>query len=506
MRYLSFLVLLCLLAACNTVQTLATIQPAAPSVEPIDITILQLNDVYEIAPLEGGRVGGLARVGTLLAQLEAENPNTIAVMAGDFLSPSFIGTLRMNGERVAGKQMVETLNAMGLDYATFGNHEFDLSDSTLLRQRLDLADFKFVCANARWESPMGRRPFVQRGQAVPDYIVHTFTTPSGANVKLAIVGVVLPFAKQDYLYYEEVTSSFSQAVAAASETADIVVGLTHLNLEDDLNLATAVPGLPLFMGGHEHENNSRFIGSTVIAKADANAKTVYIHRLRYYPDCGLVKLRSELLPIDGRLANHPPTQAVVEKWASQQNGMLKELGYQADRVLTHLSAPLEGREVIVRNQPTNYGQLTLEACQAAWPGAALYLLNSGSLRIDDQLAGTVTEYDVLRTFPFGGPIVRQEIVGADLIRLLDIGTLTNKGEGGYLQLLGAEKINGRWQLQGEAIQERLSYPVVLPKFLADGRENNLGFLQAYPQQTQDQLSGVGNNDIRDIVIAYMAKL
>ena len=68
--------------------------------KPFEFTILQLNDVYEIAPLEGGKVGGMARVATLLRQLEAENPNTIAVLSGDFLSPSFMGTLyRTNWSR-----------------------------------------------------------------------------------------------------------------------------------------------------------------------------------------------------------------------------------------------------------------------------------------------------------------------------------------------------------------------------------------------------------------------
>ncbi len=506
MKHLYSFFLWLLLVACSTPQPrLSTEGRSDQASAPIDITILQLNDVYEISPLEGGTVGGLARVATLLEQLKSENPNTIAVMAGDFLSPSFMGTLKMNGERVAGQQMVETLNAMGLDYATFGNHEFDLSDSMLLRKRLDQSDFKYVCANARWESPMGRRPFIQRGRAVPDYIVHEFKTAHGQAVRLAIIGVVLPFAQQDYLYYEDVTASFQQAAEAASESANIMVGLTHLNLEDDMRLALAVPDLPLFMGGHEHENNSRFVGSTVIAKADANAKTVYIHRLRYYPDCGISHLRSELMPIDGRLAKHPATQAVIDKWAGQQSIMLADLGYDANRVLTTLTSPLEGREVVVRNQQTNYGQLTLAAFQAAWPGAAVYLLNSGSLRIDDKLMGTVTEYDVLRSFPFGGPIVRQEIVGADLIQLLEIGTFTNQGEGGYMQRLGAEKEGDNWVVDGQPIQERLSYSVVMPKFVADGRENNLSFLAGYAQTSEAALMGVKSNDIRDIVIAYMGR-
>lgn len=50
----------------------------------IEFTFLQLNDVYEIAPIQGGEFGGMARVETLHQQLLAENPNTMLFMAGDF--------------------------------------------------------------------------------------------------------------------------------------------------------------------------------------------------------------------------------------------------------------------------------------------------------------------------------------------------------------------------------------------------------------------------------------
>ena len=96
------------------------------SQENIDFIILQMNDVYEIAPLEGGKAGGLARVATVRQDLLKESPNVVTVLSGDFLSPSFIGTLKTDeGEKIAGLQMIETLNTLGLDYATFGNHEFD---------------------------------------------------------------------------------------------------------------------------------------------------------------------------------------------------------------------------------------------------------------------------------------------------------------------------------------------------------------------------------------------
>jgi 5'-nucleotidase/UDP-sugar diphosphatase len=132
MRLRSLLLLIVLIAvSCQTNKSektsdLAIVQPI--SAEVVSFNILQMNDVYEIAPIEGGQRGGLARVATIKNELIKINPNTISIMAGDFLSPSALGVTTINGETLAGKQMVDSLNVTGLDYAILGNHEFDISE------------------------------------------------------------------------------------------------------------------------------------------------------------------------------------------------------------------------------------------------------------------------------------------------------------------------------------------------------------------------------------------
>lgn len=59
----------------------------------VKITLLHLNDVYEITPVsKAPPQGGLARVATLRKRLLKENPNTITILAGDLFSPSALGT------------------------------------------------------------------------------------------------------------------------------------------------------------------------------------------------------------------------------------------------------------------------------------------------------------------------------------------------------------------------------------------------------------------------------
>ena len=484
-----------------------TVEIVDAAEEPVEFTILQINDVYEIAPISGGKVGGLARVGGVLRQLEAENPNTIAVLAGDFLSPSFMGTLEMeNDEPIAGLQMVETLNAMGLDYATFGNHEFDLKTGELLEKRIDASEFEYMSVNAQFVgSDRSRRAFRQNGKDVPPYSLHTINQ-NGKSYELAIVGVVLPFNKKDYVDYRDVNTSFGTQVKMARAEADIVIGLTHLSVDGDEELAKAVPGLPLFMGGHEHHQLSRYVGETAITKADANAKTVYVHRLTYYPSTELCRVVSEIVPINEETPEDEVTAAVVAKWQGKMEILVERMGYDLYEVLDTLDEKLIGTEVFVRSSQTNYGQLTNEAIATAWPGADAYVFNSGSLRIDDDISGIVTTYDVLRSFPFGGPMVQLSMTGSQLQQMLDTGETTNQGEGGYLQRFQAEKQGGQWQINGQALVASNSYKVVMPSFLAGGGEANLGFLGDITAKEERDDFSVGadtvKNDIRDIVIHY----
>ena len=112
----------------------------------VEVTLMQLNDVYEITPVEGGKFGGMARVAAVRQQLLAENPNTFTVLAGDFISPSAIGTSSYQGKRINGAQMVAAMNAVGVDFVCFGNHEFDWGYEPL-QERINESKFTWISSN-----------------------------------------------------------------------------------------------------------------------------------------------------------------------------------------------------------------------------------------------------------------------------------------------------------------------------------------------------------------------
>lgn len=450
----------------------------------IEIVFLHLNDVYEISPLSDGS-GGLARVAALRQSLKAKNPNTYTIVAGDFTSPSVIATLRHEGKRIRGRHMVEVFNTLGIDAVAFGNHEFDY-DYDDLQARLNESRFTWLGTNLRWvqsDSIVG--PFFQQRseserKPCPDYQIVEFTDADGTRLRVGLWGVTVTINSKPYVHYLDPLDAAQRTCETLRGQCDVQVGLTHLDIEDDLKLAARLPDVPLLMGGHDHDNMLHRVGRTAVAKADANARTVYVHRLRYDKRRGQVQVRSELRSIDAQLPEEPNTAAVVAKWEKIKEEALQSAGFNAAAQVTVLKTPLDCREAFIRHQQAPVGKIILNAMLAAArekPDCAL--LNSGSIRIDDVLSGPVREIDVVRLLPFGGGISEVEMRGALLQRTLDA-SLRNKGKGGYLQLayISRDEATHQWLVRGSPLDPTRTYRVVMPDFLLTGAETNMDFLKA----------------------------
>lgn len=482
----------------------------------IEVVFLQMNDVYEIAPLEGGRVGGMARVAAIKKELLQHNPNTFAVMAGDFLNPSVIGNMKYEGSRIRGKQMVETMNAAGVDIATFGNHEFDLKEEELL-QRLQESAFQWVSSNVEHKRGDSLIPFVSNSgtsaRPVPKTLLLNATDRDGTSIKIGILGLTLPSNKVDFATYTDVYAAATTTSQALAQQADFIVAITHLDLEDDLAVSKQNQGIRLIMGGHEHTHSYDTVGKSFVAKADANAKTVYVHTLTYNKKTRQLSVNSSLRSVNQDITPDEATAQVVNKWTSIADQSFKEQGFNPGEALYTTSETLEGRESHMRHEPTNLGKLITKAMSAAAPQAEVALLNSGSVRVDDQLSGSITQYDVIRTLPFAGKIVEADIKGGLLEKILNTG-INNTGNGGYLQTDKAEyqQATQTWLISGKPLNIQKTYRVAFSDYLLTGLETNFDYLKAgNPDIIKIYEADTGNkaelrNDIRLAVIAYMRAL
>lgn len=124
----------------------APLAHAQTSAEPVDVTLLAINDFHGyLRPAPGGitiddpadrtkkitvPAGGAEHLATLVKQLRAGKKNTAFVAAGDLIGASpFLSALFHD------EPTIEALSMMGLDIASVGNHEFDEGRDELLRMQ-----------------------------------------------------------------------------------------------------------------------------------------------------------------------------------------------------------------------------------------------------------------------------------------------------------------------------------------------------------------------------------
>ncbi len=464
--------------------------------ERVPFTILHINDLYEITPVAGGKEGGMARLATIHKQLTRENPRTYMMIAGDVISPSALGTAKINGQAIAGEQMIAVLNAIGLDYATFGNHEFDVTEQQF-KARMKQSTAKWFSANVRDVAG-------NRFEGIPDHELFTVKGPKGAIVRVGIISVTLNQTVKPWVTYKDALATAKEEAKALRPTVDVLIALTHQAITDDIKLAKEVPELDMIMGGHEHENMQIWRGShlTPIFKADANVRTAYIHRLVYDTTAKKLTIISELRKIDETIKQDPATAKLVQQWVKKGFDAFRANGFEPEELVANISTPLNGKETDVRNSRTNLTELIASAMYHEVEGADAAFYNSGSIRIDDELpAGPVTQYDIIRVLPFGGKVVEVNMKGALLQRVLDAGW-KNKGSGGWLQWQNISRSETGWTVAGLPLDASKTYKVATTDFLLTGGERNIEFLTRQDPGVEKVLE---HRDVRFAVIQELKR-
>jgi 2',3'-cyclic-nucleotide 2'-phosphodiesterase (5'-nucleotidase family) len=507
---LSFFIAL-LLSGCTLLDTIPNnkVDPVKGA-GAITLKIVQINDVYEIAPLNGGEYGGLARVAYIRDSIKQKFPNTYLFLAGDFLNPSLLGTIKVDGERLNGKHMIDVLNAMEIDLVTFGNHEFDLSEEDL-QKRLDESTFKWMSSNTRHATENSVKPFTTKWEytnlPIADYITFNAADVDGNKIKLGVFGVTTPSNPKEYVFYEDIYQSSVRAYEEAITKADIVVGLTHVSVAEDIEIAKRIRDLPLIMGGHEHFNMLLKEGRTIIAKADANAKSVYVHTLQYNLRTKHLYLNSDLVYVGSDTQSSAKVERVVNKWDALLGEKLKEVVDSPNEIIFTSNAILDGTDETNRSSQSNLGDIITKAMTNAFgrqvDGA---IVNGGSIRIDDNLQGNITSTDVFRILPFGGSVLKVELKGSLLTQVLDYGE-QKKGTGAYLQRNNfSQDSDGVWSIGGTPIRSNRNYTIALSDFLMKGLDipfltpDNSGVVKIYTPKENETAA-----DIRKVIITYLKK-
>lgn len=384
-------------------------QTAAKDECLVHVTLLQVNDVYQFTPVDEGKAGGLGRLAVLRQRIMSESRHTLFLMSGDTISPS-VESLTYKGQ-----QMIDAWNAIGLDIAVFGNHEFDFGPETLLSR---MKESRFVWLGANVIDKKTRKTFAN----TPPFEIREFD-----HVKVGIFGLVLPDTKKtsnpgDNIEIRDVCQTARRIVPQMrARGAGVIVALTHLSMEEDKQLARCAPGIDVIVGGHEHTLLQSASGGTPIFKMTSDAREMGRIQLNISAADG--RLRSidwKIIPVNSEVdqdtefaAARQPFDAAMSKYDALMEKLAVEVGSTA--------VVLNAKSKDNRTQETNIGNFVADAFRKA-TDAEIGFVNGGSIRADDNIrVGTLTERNVLSILPFPNPVVKIEVTGETLLKVLEHG-------------------------------------------------------------------------------------
>jgi 2',3'-cyclic-nucleotide 2'-phosphodiesterase (5'-nucleotidase family) len=367
--------------------------PAQPPV----LTLLHFNDVYQLGPVDGGRRGGFARLATLVKRYRARSQPNLLLFAGDLISPSVESSV------FKGAQLIDGMNLLGVDAATFGNHEFDYGPQELV-QRVQESRFPWVVSNV---FAPGLRPF----PGVRPWLV---LSPGG--VPVGIVGLL---TEETAALSSPGQTTFGNIYAVAREVvrilrargARVIVALTHLSMAEDQQLLRQVPEVDVVIGGHEHDPLTATVDGRRVAKAGSDARWLGVTRLRLD---GSRASQHELVDADEQVPPDPEMDRLVQRYAER-------LSRELEVVIGETTVPLDARNATVRQQESNLGNFIADVMRSA-VGADVAITNGGGIRTNALFpAGRITRKDVLAWLPFGNVVVKVAVPGAVLREALENG-------------------------------------------------------------------------------------
>lgn len=215
-------------------------------IETKQVTIFFVNDVH-------GQLDNFSKIKHIV-DLEKQKTNVIVACGGDMFS----GNPVVDNYTEKGFPMIDIMNKVGFDVLALGNHEFDYGES-VLKDRMEQADFKWVCANVDMGSTEIPGPSAFITINIDDLNIIFFGLVETNGKEDATIPSTHPWRVENLSFKrpENVVSQYANL--KEQENADLYIALTHLGYSNykenlgDVELALQHPYFDMIIGGHSHQ-------------------------------------------------------------------------------------------------------------------------------------------------------------------------------------------------------------------------------------------------------------
>lgn len=478
--------------------------------------------------VEGIPAGGSEYLAAKLAELRAGNKYSLTVAAGDLIggSPAFSGLFH-------DEPSVESLNAIGLDVSSVGNHEFDEGVTELLRMQnggchpIDGCYFPtepFTGAEFQW---LAANVVNQAGQTpLPPYWIERFQ-----NIKVGFIGMTLEATDtlvaavgiQGWDFLDEAETANALVPILKAQGVNAIVVLLHeggsqtpppgaidacvgisgpiVAINDALD-----PAIDVLITGHTHLPYNCVLPDAagkprIVTSAYSYGRVV--SELDLVLDKRTKDIRRDLSTSTNHLVDQtaltpdPALSAIIAKWQPLYDvAGTTPVGTITADIIRGGTPPGDDRGV-----ESAAGNLVADAQLWATSSnfADVAFMNPGGVRSDLTYAESAGEGDGVVTFgeaftfqPFGNTLITYPMTGAQIISVLEeqcqpLGTsrpfLHLGVSQGFSYNLSKTIVAGNCtsvtvsnvQLNGAALDPAAIYYVTVNNFLADGGDNFFTF-------------------------------
>ena len=539
---------------CKTLLATSLLAIASPSTfakaikdHPYHFTIVHTNDhhgrFWKNSDGEYGLSAQKTAIDRIRAEVKANGGQVLVLSGGD------INTGVPESDMQDAEPDFKGMSKIGFDAMVLGNHEFDNPLPVLAKQQ-KWANFPFLSANIH----RAGRPMFE-----------AYKIFNKGGLKIAVLGLTTndtqKMVSPENLAYADTWKSgrvtnpkstagleFSSPIDAASKwvpvlrtQADVVIAATHMghynngnhgsNAPGDVEMARAVNGIDLIVGGHsqnpvcmkaENDRNDAYVPGGECTPDRQNGAWIvqahewgkYVGRADFTFKNGVLTLdHYALIPInlkksikspDGttsskmlyteEIGENPDMLAFLQSFQDKgQKTLMVEVGS------TH--GVLDGDRSHVRAQPTNLGTLIATSMMEKVK-ADFAVMNSGGVR-DSIADGKITYKDVLKVQPFGNSIVYADLTGQEVQTYMNAMATMTAGSGAFPQFAGIRAVfeNGLAhdiQINHAPLDLNKTYRIALNDFAASGGDG-------YPKlKSTASYVNTGFNDA-DVLKAYISK-
>lgn len=344
-----------------------------------EITVLGINDMH-------AALDNMPKLATLVKQERARDPQALLLSAGDNRTGNPFSDMNPR----SGWPMVAIMNRIGFNLSALGNHSFDTGVDDM-RDLIDSAEFRVVCANAEAEDKariltQPYRIFERKGVTIGVL----------GLLQLGVNGRPDTLAENVKGFTFRDPFQVAQEYKWLRERCDVLILLTHLGFEDDVELAKQCPWVDLIVGGHTHTkvDGGYMAGNVMVTQAENKAS--YLTRITLdVQDGKVVSKEARLLPT----ASCQPDAEIAK--------MVQD--FMNDPALNEQIAE-NARDITAKEE---LGCLFTDAVREV-TGADIAIVNIGGIRIDSFPAGPIRLSDVYRIDPFGNDTVHFKLNAQEL--------------------------------------------------------------------------------------------